>query len=70
MRYVEFRDAICHELGRRSDGLTWCELRDRLALPYRTPCPTWVRRLEVESGLKRRRGQGRALVWTIARRDE
>ena len=65
MTYIEFRDAVCGELGRRKNGLTWRELRERLDLPYERPCPTWVRRLEVESGLTREPGPGRAYVWSL-----
>lgn len=31
MKYIEFRDAIERELKQNPDGLTWNELRDRLA---------------------------------------
>ncbi len=69
MRYVEFRDAIREELGRNTAGLTWVQLRDRLSLPYDRPCPAWTARLEQEIGLSRSKGKGRALVWTVSRRD-
>ena len=68
MRYVEFRDAIRGELKRHRPGRTWKELRDRLALPYARPCPTWVARLEQEIGLRRAPGAGRAHVWTLSKR--
>ena len=68
MRYFEFRDAIEGELKRHRGGRTWKELRDRLALPYPRPCPTWVARLEREIGLERAVGAGRAFVWTLTRR--
>jgi len=67
MRFTEFQDGIFDELRRTPAGLTWRELRDRLRLPYRTPCPTWVARLEGE-GLVRVPGPGRALVWKVAKR--
>lgn len=63
MRYVEFRDAVQRALQGRPDGLTWAELRDRLALPYDRPCPTWIRQLERDIHLVRVKGSGRALVW-------
>jgi hypothetical protein len=69
MRYVQFQDLICEELGRNPDGLTWAELRERLDLPYDRPCPTWVRRMEEEAGLSRARGSGRAYVWKIPPQD-
>ena len=65
MRYFDFRDSICRELRRHTGGLTWAQLRDRLALPYRSPCSEWVRRMEDEDGLRREKTSGRALVWKI-----
>ena len=65
MRYTEFRDVVRGELTRRKGGLTWRELKERLDLPYAKPCPTWVRRMEIETGLRRNPGPGRAYVWTI-----
>jgi hypothetical protein len=65
MRYVEFRNAIMEELVENRAGLTWAELKERLSLPYRQPCPEWVKRMEVEDGLSRARGVGRAFVWSI-----
>ena len=43
------------------------ELRDRLELPYKTPCPEWTKRLETENGLVREKGEGRALIWRIVK---
>jgi hypothetical protein len=65
MRYVDFRDRIRRELKRKPSGLTWMELRERLDLPYERPCPTWTKQLENEIDLRRAKGKGRALVWTI-----
>jgi len=65
MRYVDFRDTIREELLWNPEGLTWKELKERLELPYKTPCPTWISRLEQEIGLSRARGSGRAYVWTV-----
>ena len=65
MRYQEFRNAIEEALLQDPDGLTWAELKERLDLPYERPCPTWIRRMEEETGLSRARGTGRAYVWKI-----
>jgi hypothetical protein len=67
MRYIEFRDVVETYLRRNRLGRTWAEIRDALDLPYERPCPTWVRRLENEIGLRRTKGDGRALVWHVAR---
>jgi hypothetical protein len=65
MRYVEFVLLIEEELLNNPGGLTWVELKERLDLPYKQPCPTWVGRMERENRLSRSRGSGRAYVWTI-----
>ena len=65
MRYVDFRDSICRELRRSPKGLTWPELKQRLSLPYRSPCSEWVERMEHENGLTREPGSGRAYVWRV-----
>jgi hypothetical protein len=65
MRYVQFRNAIKKELLESRAGLTWAELKERLDLPYKQPCPEWVKRMEEEDGLSRARGTGHAYVWRI-----
>jgi hypothetical protein len=47
-------------------GLTWAELKERLDLPCRQPCPEWLKRMENEGGLLRARGTGRAYVWQLS----
>ncbi|MHC4777851.1 MAG: hypothetical protein ACYTFG_04650 [Planctomycetota bacterium] len=68
MRFVDFRDVLKRELGSHPGGFTWKQLKERLDLPYDRPCPTWVERLVKEIGLKRTRGEGRALIWRIERK--
>ena len=65
MRYIEFRDTIGKELRRVPSGLTWAALKSRLKLPYRIPCPEWVKQMEKEIGLLRERGSGRAFIWKV-----
>lgn len=65
MRYTDFKDAISRELRRCPAGLTWSELRGRLALPYERPCREWVKRMEAETGMKRERGSTSAFVWKL-----
>ena len=65
MRYLDFKDAIHRELRRSPEGLTWLELQQRLKLPYARPCFTWTNRLQNEIGLKRRKGTGRAFLWSL-----
>lgn len=65
MHYTEFKAAIQQHLKRKREGATWVELQEALALPYERACPEWMRRLEEEIGLVRRKGAGRALVWEV-----
>jgi hypothetical protein len=65
MRYFDFRDSIRQELIKHPQGLTWVQLRDRLHLPYRQPCQTWIARLESEIGLLRKKRIANALIWKI-----
>lgn len=65
MKYTEFRDSIRHELARSRSGKTWKELRDGLGLPYRMPCPDWVKRLEADIALDRSEKRGNALIWKL-----
>jgi hypothetical protein len=67
MRYVDFRNQIQRELQRNPGGLTWRELKERLDLPYKTPCQEWVARLEKEIKLSRKKGEGRAFIWKVPR---
>jgi hypothetical protein len=65
MKYLEFRDAIQHELVDNPGGLTWIQLRKRLSLPYEKPCQTWIAQLEKEIGLKRESRVHGALIWQV-----
>ena len=66
MKYIEYRAALERELRRATEGLTWVELRERLALPYERPCPAWTQQLEKDIGLSRVQGSGRSLLWRVA----
>jgi len=65
MRYTEFRDTVRADLERNPQGLTWGELRERNGLPYDRPCPTWVKALERDIGLSRKRRRGKAFLWQL-----
>jgi len=67
MRYEQFRDSVRGYLQRHPEGATWAQLREELQLPYRTPCYTWIYRMEDEVRLQRAR-RGSMKVWKIARR--
>ncbi len=65
MTYPEFKDTIQSALKKRRHGATWNEIKLAHGLPYERPCPEWTRRLEREIGLRRRKGDSRALVWSL-----
>lgn len=65
MRYDEFKTAIQTELRRIPAGLTWLQLKERLDLPYARPCPTWIKCMEREIGLSRRKGPTAAHIWKL-----
>ncbi len=65
MTFSEFKESIQSGLVDAPDGLTWQELRAAKNLAYERPCPTWVKRLESEIGLRRVKGSSRALVWIL-----
>ena len=65
MRYTEYRDAIAKSLRKHPRGLSWAQLKAQLALPQRTPCPEWTKRLESDIGLRRVKGPTRAFLWTL-----
>ncbi|WP_432797525.1 hypothetical protein [Poriferisphaera sp. WC338] len=65
MTYEAFREAVRSALSEHCNGLTWSQLRDQYKLPYERACPTWTRQLEEEIGLRREKGEGRALVWRL-----
>jgi len=67
MRYEEVKQLIRSELRKDPSGLTWAELKSRLRLPYKNLCPQWTIQLEDEIGLIRKRGDGRAYIWRLAR---
>ncbi|MDE1822400.1 MAG: hypothetical protein KGJ23_08895 [Euryarchaeota archaeon] len=64
MKYEEFRDAITIHLRLHRRGATWADLKEGLGLPQRTACPTWVRRMEEEVGLRREHGPD-GMIWQI-----
>lgn len=66
MTYHEFKNSIRADLELNPSGKTWKQLQADLNLPYKRPCPTWVRRLEEEIGLVRAgAGSNRAFVWRL-----
>ncbi len=63
MTYVEYKHLIKEALDAEPAGMTWKELKEALDLPYKTPCPEWMKRLEREIGLDRTEKAGNARIW-------
>ena len=64
MKYEQFRDSIAQYLQSHPQGVTWPELKDRLGLPQRTACYTWVYRMEEDVGLLREPSP-KGMVWRV-----
>jgi hypothetical protein len=64
MSFENFRDSI-HDALLGSGEMTWTEVRTRAGLPQLFPNNQWVRRLEKDIGLKRRRDKGSIIRWSI-----
>jgi len=64
LTYDTFRDKIKQVL-RKSGSLTWTEIRTNAKLPQAFPNNKWVRRLEVDIGLKRNKDKHGIIKWTM-----
>jgi hypothetical protein len=64
MRYEQFSSLIVDELKKKPEGMSWRELKTQLDLPYKTPCYTWIYKMEAEMGLSRRKGP-RGMIWKV-----
>jgi hypothetical protein len=64
MRYEQFSSLIVDELKKNPEGMSWRELKAQLDLPYKTPCYTWICRMETEMGLYRSRGP-KGMIWKV-----
>jgi len=64
LTYEDFRDRIRKTL-RESGSLTWTEIRTVAKLPEKFPNNKWVRRLEQEISLKRRKDTHGIIKWTL-----
>lgn len=65
LRYEEFRDSIQLALVKAGRPLTWTELRTATGLPQLFPNNRWIKRMEIDIGLKRSR-DGRGIIqWSL-----
>ena len=62
--YGDFRDAIWKTLA-GTPPLTWTEIRTTARLPQLFPNNQWVRRLEADIGLERRKDAQGIIHWSL-----
>jgi hypothetical protein len=65
MSYDDFKSKIATVLKNASKPLTWTEIRTTAGLPQTFPNNQWVRRMESDIGLARRRESNGIIHWTL-----
>ena len=66
--YEEFRSKVERALlSAGPSGLTWTEVRTQAGLPQAFPNNQWVRRMEQDLGLDRRRDTHGIIHWRLVR---
>jgi hypothetical protein len=66
LTYEQFRDAIKAQLvGAGASGTTWTEIRTGAKLPQALPNNQWVRRLETDIGLERKKDTHGIIRWSL-----
>ena len=63
--YEDFRDKIKAALESATAPLTWTEIRTKAGLPQRFPNNQWVRRMEKDISLERRRELDGIIHWQL-----
>jgi len=63
--YSDFSSKIAKVLRDAGKPLTWTEIRTKAALPQAFPNNQWVRRMEQDIGLTRRREKDGTIHWEI-----
>jgi uncharacterized protein YeaO (DUF488 family) len=64
MTYETFKSKIIELLTKTQTGLTWTAIQEKLGLPQKVPNNRWVRQLENETGLSRRK-DSRDTFWFL-----
>ena len=62
--YNEFMRKVETVLKANPNGLTWTEIKKELNLPQRVPNNKWVRQMETDISLTRKREKN-GIVWRI-----
>lgn len=65
LTYEQFRDQVKQTLQFQDNGMTWSQIRERLALDQVVPNNKWVRQLEKDIGLERVKQKDNIILWRI-----
>jgi predicted Zn-ribbon and HTH transcriptional regulator len=65
MTYETFKDTIRETLQSSSQPMTWTEIRTSAKLPQAVPNNQWVRKLETDIGLQRKRDNHGIIYWSL-----
>jgi DNA-directed RNA polymerase subunit RPC12/RpoP len=65
LTYESFRDKIQQTLKQASGPLTWTEIRTTAKLPEKFPNNKWVRRLEADIALQRKKDTHGIIMWSL-----
>jgi DNA-directed RNA polymerase subunit RPC12/RpoP len=65
MTYEDFRSKIEQTLRKAGGPLTWTEIRTAAKLPQSKPNNQWVRQLEADIGLDRKKDSNGIMQWRV-----
>ncbi|MHA2243766.1 MAG: hypothetical protein ACXADY_02235 [Candidatus Hodarchaeales archaeon] len=64
LSYEEFKSKIANQLKEHPEGLTWSEIKENESLPQKYPNNKWVRQLEQDINLERKKIKGK-MIWKL-----
>jgi hypothetical protein len=65
MTYETFKETIRGTLQSSRQPMTWTEIRTSAKLPQAVPNNQWVRKLEIDIGLQRKRDNHGIIYWSL-----
>ena len=66
LAYEDFRDSIQEVIKAHSGEITWTEIRTLAKLPQKFPNNQWVRQMEKDIGLTRKRDSNGIIHWGLS----
>ena len=70
MSYEDFRERIANTIRQSGGVLTWTEIRTIARLPQKFPNNQWVRKMEHDVGLLRKRDSHGIIHWELSYTDD